>query len=83
MTQAIEAQSSPEARVAFAPHVAVVRDEVGRDKPDHGRIRHALDALDGTVKKSAGILEGGEKIAGLLLRAYRHLSPFLDLPGSP
>lgn len=76
LLRAIEEFSSPEARATLTPHVDAVKEEARKERPDAGRIRQALDAIDCTVKKSSGILEGGERIAGLLYRAYQHLAPF-------
>ena len=81
LAEALKAQPSSEADQALASQIEAAKDELDKPKPDTDRVRKALDTVDETVKKGAGILEGGERIAGLLFRAYKHLSSFLELPG--
>lgn len=83
LIDAIKAEQPSETRNALVAQVETARDELDKAKPDAAQVRGALDAVDQAVKKGAGIFEGGEKIAGLLYRAYKQLSSLLDLPPAP
>ena len=71
---AIKAEPAGDVRDALIPDVERAKEELEKPKLDAAQVKKALDAADETIKKGAGVLQNGEKIAGLVHRAYQYLS---------